>query len=135
LSLSSNPSIVIVHVNEPVAENMLALPLRKAGFPILAISHQKENLIPLLTQHQPDILIINLSFYDPDVRWAVAERFPQLKVVVVTVMGSDGYFATLAEYLFEEGRAHAFIGLGDTYNLVDAVSAAARNELYLSQSR
>ena len=135
MSLSSNPSIVIVHVYEPVAENMLALPLREAGFPILAISHQKENLIPLLTQHQPDILIVNLSFYDPDVRLALAERFPQLKVVVVTVMGSDGYFATLAKYLFEKGHAHAFICLSDTYDLVTAVGGVARNELYLSQSQ
>ncbi len=78
MSVSSNPTVVIVHISESVAEEMLASPLRKAGFPILAISYRKEDLISLLTQHQPDVLIVNLSFYDPDMRLAVARRLPQL---------------------------------------------------------
>ncbi|MBK7918052.1 MAG: hypothetical protein IPJ94_17710 [Chloroflexi bacterium] len=96
---------------------MLASPLRKAGFPILAVSYRKEDLISLLTQHQPDVLIVNLSFYDPDMRLAVARRLPQLKVVVVSALVNADYFAVLTEHLFAEGRAHAFIGLGDTYDL------------------
>ena len=135
MSVSSNPTVVIVHISESVAEEMLASPLRKAGFPILAVSYRKEDLISLLTQHQPDVLIVNLSFYGPDMRLAVARRFPQLKVVVVSALGDADYFAVLTEHLFAEGHAHAFIGLGDTYDLVTAVGAAARNELYLSQPR
>ena len=135
MSVSSNPTVVIVHISESVAEEMLASPLRKAGFPILAVSYRKEDLISLLTQHQPDVLIVNLSFYDPDMRLAVARRLPQLKVVVVSVLVNANNFAVLTEHLFAEGRAHAFIGLGDTYDLVTAVRAAARNELYLSQPR
>ncbi len=135
MSVSSNPTVVIVHISESIAEEMLASPLRKAGFPILAASSRKEDLISLLTQHQPDVLIVNLSFYDPDTRLAVARRFPQLKVVVVSALGDANYFAVLTEHFFATGRAHAFIGLGDTYDLVTAVGAAARNELYLSQPR
>ncbi|MBK8129364.1 MAG: hypothetical protein IPK53_10750 [bacterium] len=110
--------------------------LRKAGFPILAISYRKRISSPLLTQHQPDVLIVNLSFYDPDMRLAVARRLPQLKVVVVSALVNAYYFAVLTEHLFAEGRPHAFIGLGDTYDPVTAnAGAAARNELYLSQPR
>ena len=70
---------------------------------------------------------------DSDTRLVVAERFPHLKVV--SALGDADYFAVLTEHLFAKGRAHAFIGLGDTYDLVTAVGAAARNELYLSQPR
>lgn len=112
-------------------EGLAALFERQPEWQVIAQAADGEEAVRMASEHQPDVVVIDISMPRLDGIAATArihEALPKTRIIALSMYGGEHY----RRRMFEAGAKAYVMKSNASVELIDAVNAVLRDEIYVS---